>query len=181
MRFGIGCTKLSYTIKSVVVHLRSQFRRLNSIGFHLLGVVFAILLLSACSESLVLSKQAIEETFGSPHIVKENYIHYLGAWGPGATSHKFYFQGDRITRVEYGYYAKDKIIEYIPQLIDSLRSSDPNLVNKARRFLISVMCMTYPEGWNYMGDGYKGTPFDGRKTGYDEWRQWWSTHHRRFP
>ena len=126
-----------------------------------------------------ISKKAFLETFGSPHIVEGNYVYYLGSWGPGATLHKFRFDGDMMIESASQYYEEEELYPYISKLIESLRSDDQGRVYRARRFLEGVMTMQWPNGYGagYMkGEGYKGLPFERGKyphAGYEEWKQWW--------
>ena len=145
-----------------------------------LGCLIAVLLWVTTSDhepNITLSKISFDETFGSPHIVEGNYLYYLGPWGPCATIYKFRVDGDTIIQVK-SYYCYDlaELSPYIPKLIESLRSDDEGTVARVRRFLESVMRMTWPNGYTgYMQNAsYQGTPFErGREAGHDEWKQWW--------
>jgi hypothetical protein len=147
-----------------------------SIALNLILIALLIIIIAFPKPTLILSKTAFYETFGSPHFIEGNDLYYLGAWGPGATLHKFRVDGDTITQVESHYYEEDEVTTYIPKLIESLRSDDEGRVHRARRFLTTVFRLAWPDGYHARGDDHKGTPFEKGKypdAGYDEWKSWW--------
>ena len=126
---------------------------------------------------------------GAPHIVQDGVCYYVGAWGPGTTVLKIYYDNSdthkntehlgfryveggpvypskqQVTAIEGEYIDEEDLHFYIPLLIDSLKDTAPGCKGeRALKKLYAIMHQTYPNGYGdyYMHstqNPYTGTPF----------------------